>query len=231
MDGQQELYGVSAESYAAFEEKFKPKLTTDDCYTPALVYDAAAAWVANRYGLDAERFVRPFWPGGDFMAYDYAPDAVIVDNPPFSLLAVILRWYAARGVRFFLFAPALTLFTATELPLCYLPCGVGVTYANGATVPTSFITNMDAARIRVAPDLYRAIDAANDAALRERKAASGKAEQPKYAYPDQVITAAICQRWAKYGVAFTLMPEDCIYIGALDAQREHGKSIFGGGTS
>ena len=28
------------QDYDAFVEKFKPKKTTDDCYTPPLVYDA-----------------------------------------------------------------------------------------------------------------------------------------------------------------------------------------------
>ena len=28
------------EDYEAFVEKFKPKLTTDDCFTPTAVYDA-----------------------------------------------------------------------------------------------------------------------------------------------------------------------------------------------
>ena len=32
--------------YTAFVDKFKPKLTTDDCYTPENVYDAVADWVA-----------------------------------------------------------------------------------------------------------------------------------------------------------------------------------------
>ena len=46
MDGQTALYDVEAENYAAFTEKFKPKLTTDDCYTPEPVYEAVADWVA-----------------------------------------------------------------------------------------------------------------------------------------------------------------------------------------
>ena len=33
------LFEDNAE-YDAFVEKFKPKKTTDDCYTPPLVYDA-----------------------------------------------------------------------------------------------------------------------------------------------------------------------------------------------
>ena len=39
-------------AYQDFKDKFKPKKTTDDCYTPALVYDAVAAWVAKEYRRD-----------------------------------------------------------------------------------------------------------------------------------------------------------------------------------
>ena len=38
--------------YAAFVEKFKPKKTTDDCYTPENIYNAVADWAANKYGFD-----------------------------------------------------------------------------------------------------------------------------------------------------------------------------------
>lgn len=118
--------------YAAFVEKFKPKLTTDDCYTPESVYEAVADWVAKKYGLDRERFVRPFWPGADYAAREYAPGEIVVDNPPFSLLTPIIREFTRRGVPFFLFAPALTLFAAAECRPCYLSCGVSITYENGA---------------------------------------------------------------------------------------------------
>ena len=78
MDGQTALYNVEGENYAAFKEKFKPKLTTDDCYTPEPVYEAVAAWAAQKYGLRQEDFVRPFWPGGDYQAMEYSPGAVVV---------------------------------------------------------------------------------------------------------------------------------------------------------
>lgn len=48
------------EDYEGFVEKFKPKKTTDDCYTPLLVYEAIANWVANEYKLDKSEFMRPF---------------------------------------------------------------------------------------------------------------------------------------------------------------------------
>lgn len=91
----------SAEDYEGFIEKFKPKLTTDDCYTPEIVYNAVAGYVAARYGLSRERFVRPFWPGADYKAYPYESGDVVVDNPPFSILTEIQKYYTSRGVKFF----------------------------------------------------------------------------------------------------------------------------------
>lgn len=64
LDGQMTLADESPE-YAAFVEKFKPKKTTDDCYTPENIYDVVADWVAEEYGADRDAFVRPFWPGAD----------------------------------------------------------------------------------------------------------------------------------------------------------------------
>ena len=58
------------EAYDTFIEKFKLRKTTDDCYTPANVYEAVAEFVANEYGLDRGRFVRPFYPGGDSQRFD-----------------------------------------------------------------------------------------------------------------------------------------------------------------
>ena len=59
------------DEYNDFVEKFEIKKTTDDCYTPDIVYDAIAGWVANEYGLNKAEFIRPFYPGGDYQAYQY----------------------------------------------------------------------------------------------------------------------------------------------------------------
>ena len=55
--------------------------------------------------------MRPFWPGGDYQRENYPAGCVVVDNPPFSILSQICRFYNAHGVKYFLFAPALTLFS------------------------------------------------------------------------------------------------------------------------
>lgn len=79
------------EEYDEFLEKFEAKKTTDDCYTPDLVYDAVADWVSNEYGIDRKRFVRPFYPNGDYQKEKYPSGCAVVDNPPFSILTEILR--------------------------------------------------------------------------------------------------------------------------------------------
>ena len=152
---------VSFDDYKGFVDKFKQKKTTDDCYTPAIVYNAIAAWVVNEYGVNKSDFVRPFYLGYDYTAFDYS-SKIVVDNPPFSILAKIVRFYIDRGIRFFLFAPSLTLFSADCPEICHVCAGCAVTYENGAVVNTGFKTNLeDGIAVRTAPELTAAIKAAD----------------------------------------------------------------------
>ena len=211
-------------SYSAFVEKFKPKKTTDDCYTPENVYEAVADFVAKTYDLDRKHFRRVFWAGGDYQAEKYTPADIVVDNPPFSILTQIVQWYNDRAVKFFLFAPTLTLFSSSSSSSCQIPCGVAITYANGASVNTSFLTNLEDAQVHTYPELYKALEQAN--AYNKKLT---KKTLPKYAYPDEIITAAMVARWCKYGIEYVLNQDDCERIGAIDAQRKAGKKIFGYG--
>jgi hypothetical protein len=132
------------EEYQEFLEKFKLKKTTDDCYTPAPVYEAVAKYVEETYGVSREQFVRPFYPGGDYRNERYPEGCVVVDNPPFSIMSEILRFYDSKGIRFFLFAPTLTLFSSSSASTCTaLACTLAVIYENGASVNTSFLTNLE----------------------------------------------------------------------------------------
>lgn len=132
------------EEYQEFLEKFKLKKTTDDCYTPAPVYDAVAKYVEETYGISRDKFVRPFYPGGDYVNEKYPEGCVVVDNPPFSIMSEILRFYDSKGIKFFLFAPTLTLFSSSSGSTCTaLPCTLAVIYENGASVNTSFLTNLE----------------------------------------------------------------------------------------
>lgn len=50
--------------YEGFVEKFKPKKTTDDCYTPEPIYKAVHDYVEKRYHTEGRTILRPFFPGG-----------------------------------------------------------------------------------------------------------------------------------------------------------------------
>ena len=210
------------EEYNEFLEKFEPKKTTDDCYTPELVYDAIADWVASRYNVKRSRFVRPFYPGGDYTAEEYKPGSVVVDNPPFSILAEIVKFYDEHGIKFFLFAPTLTLFSSASA-CCAICTGCTITYENGANVNTSFLTNLDEeTRARSEPTLYAAVKAANDENLREQKK-----ELPRYLYPDYVLTSTRCAQFSRLGIDFVLPKAESEHIRRLDAQKEADKAAFG----
>ena len=211
--------------YEGFANKFKPKLTTDDCYTPPLVYQAIADWVANHYGLDQEDFVRPFYPGGDFENFDYN-DKIVVDNPPFSIISKIARFYVEREIKFFLFAPTLTTLVRQSDYCTALVIGADITYENGATIPTSFITNLEPSEIRMktAPSLYFAVNKAN-----EENTKLIKKTVSKYSYPLELVTSAMIYPYNKYGIDFIIPRGESVRVSRLDAQAPQKKSIFGCG--
>ena len=213
------------EEYQEFLKKFEAKKTTDDCYTPEVMYEGIANYVAKRYGLKRVNFVRPFYPGGDYEKYDYKDTDVVVDNPPFSILSQITKFYSERGIRFFLFAPSVSIFNCAKR--CTALCiGGNVTYENGANVPTSFVTNLESSEIRFKsdPELYEVVKKANQEFLKEIRK-----EMPKYKYPIYLVTAAACSLYSKYGVEFEVRVPESFRVSELDAQKEYKKGIFGGG--
>lgn len=217
---------ISFEDYDGFVEKFKPKKTTDDCYTPPEVYAVVLDYVRERWGVEEADVVRPFWPGGDFEAFEYHDGCVVVDNPPFSILARIQEFYIDRGIRFFLFAPSLTCLSGRNcMEVDHIVCDCKVTYENGAVVHTGFVTNLDEENVLESdPELGRRLNEANNARLRNTSKTL-----PKYNYPYDVITAASAQWLAAHGTQFRVSRRDACRISALDEQRERGKGIFGGG--
>ena len=217
---------ISFEDYDGFVEKFKPKRTTDDCYTPSEIYAVVLDYVRERWGVEEADVVRPFWPGGDFETFEYPDGCVVVDNPPFSILAKIQEFYIDRGIRFFLFAPSLTCLSGRRcMEVDHIVCGCNVTYENGAVVRTGFITNLDEENVLESdPELGRRLNEANEARLKATKKTVAK-----YEYPNDVITAARAQWFAAHGTPYRVRKSDACRISALDEQRERGKGIFGCG--
>jgi hypothetical protein len=210
--------------YQEFVKKFEAKRTTDDCYTPDVVYDAVAEWVASEYNVSRANFVRPFYPGGDYQKERYKPTDIVVDNPPFSILASIIDWYNERGIRYFLFGPQLTLLGTTAKRCACLAVGVTITYANGAQINTSFATNMEPSDVafRACGSLYKVVNDANEQLIQTKKL-------PRYAYPKHIVMSQVLHKISRFGFDFVGRRSQCEPIEELDAQREVGKALYGKG--
>ena len=212
------------EEYQEFLKKFEAKKTTDDCYTPDNIYNAVRDWAAEKYEIGNAAIVRPFYPGGDYKSEKYPSGCVVIDNPPFSIISEICEWYTSKRINFFLFAPTLTLLGIMRGSANYVVCGCGVVYENGASVNTSFVTNMGGNKIVAAADLREILDDENKKNLKKLHR-----ELPKYSYPDEVLTATMLCYMAAHGVSLEISERDAHFIRALDAQKASGKDLFGSG--
>lgn len=143
----QKRYNKKSETYGDFVEKFKPKKTTDDCYTSPDVYEVIKDFAVEQWRKEQKEepfLMRPFYPGGDYENECYPKNAFVVDNPPFSIFARILDFYLERNIRFFLFSDCRVLFSPLKKKrrLSFVIGDTRIYYENGARVNTAFVTNI-----------------------------------------------------------------------------------------
>ncbi len=194
--------------YDAFLDKFEVKKTTDDCYTPKEVMDIVINYVNEKYPLAGKKIIRPFFPGGDFESVDYTEDMVVIDNPPFSIITKICRYYIERGIKFFLFCPHLTAFSS-DIDCTHIIASADITYENGATIKTAFVSNMFGnLKIIGDADLHLKFKE-----LQQRN----KANHPKYEYPDHIITVSKVSYCVEKGISLTFDKKDLKYYRGMDA--------------
>jgi len=206
-------------TYDLFVEKFQREKTTDDCYTPEAVYNVVRDWCVKEYNLNPDSFVRPFYPDSDYLKFKYPDNCVVVDNPPFSILAEIVQFYLQFGIKFFLFAHSKTILSLGCYPCCFICTNARIIYENGARINSSFITNLEDAGVRSAPELLENI----------QKVQGNKKSLPKYQYPDEVLRFNDVEKFSSNGVDFKVDYKDLHFIRALDNQKQDGKRIFGAG--
>ena len=197
------------ETYDEFVEKFKPKKTTDDCYTPPEIYEVVKDFCVKEYGINEADIIRPFKPGGNYKSENYE-GKVVVDNPPFSIMAEIINFYAKFGIKYFLFCSCLT---APLNPLYktkgqYLNIGAAITYENGATVQTSFCTNLndDDIFIKNYPNFKAEIERVNERLIQYKKK-----QITKIQHHDNVLTAALIKgiATAEFEIGFNQIKPFC----------------------
>ena len=184
------------EDYDGFVEKFRRKKTTDDCMTPTAVYDVALQWIRTHCREELRGFtpVRPFWPDAEYTQFSYPPGCAVVDNPPFSCFASIVRWYMERDIPFFLFYQSQTAIGNLRPGVSIVMANATITYANGAKVNTSFVTNM------LQPDIALMTDPQLRIELMEADRNRPKKTKPKTELPDDVLSFGslnrICKRYS-----------------------------------
>lgn len=206
------------ETYEEFVEKFKPKKTTDDCYTPPDIYEIIMEYAVEKNGWQGRPVVRPFYPGGDFENFEYPTNCVVIDNPPFSILSKIVNWYNEKGIDYFLFAPALTLFSVSAP--CHIAADCRIIYENGANVNTGFVSSKEAL-IETSIALKRRI--------KQYHATKRMINNPKrkYTYPDNFITAAKLNVLANHGVELKI--DDAERVSTLYTATGKPVKVFGSG--
>lgn len=212
-------------TYNEFVEKFKPKKTTDDCMTPAPVYEAVRDYVFKNYKVDGLVIDRPFWPGANYQkkAEAYGSDALVLDNPPFSKLSEIISFYLKRNIKFFMFMPALT---GLDIIIKFkgqvsMLIGASIVYENGAKVPTNFVTNLTTEPLVVADQaLIKALKQANHQ----------KPAKIKNVYPPRLLSSAELFRKGQNGCSFTIA-NTAQFVKKVDAVHHNKRekyNIFGG---
>ena len=150
----------------------------------------------------------------NFETHDYPEGCIVLDNPPFSIMHRIVRFYTSRGVRFFLFANSLTLFQQIALCNCVV-AGADVTFANGAKINVSFLTSLGDNRIEVAGDLHDAIKAVDRS--RPKKVQTG------YEFPPNATTGARLSMISHAGLSMSI--REALPLAYLEPDCH----IFGGG--
>ena len=210
--------------YEGFVEKFKRKKTTDDCFTPQHVYEVIVDWLSKKCSFNRMHIIRPFYPDKDYKETDYYSGSVVIDNPPFSILAEILRFYNEHNIYFFLFCPHLTSFQNADKGTVIV-ADITIEYENGAKICTDFITNFPEFTKYVAitsPELRLAIE---DIQKKESKVC----RKERYIYPKNVVMSTTLGRCIRRGVEIKIPREESCIISCLDSQKQMKKSIFGQG--
>ena len=206
--------------YEAFLAKFQNQdKTTDDTYTPKDVYEAIVKYVGTITDLSDKVILRPFYPGGDYENAEYPENGVVIDNPPFSIFTKICTFYTARDIPFFLFGPALTIFSCCKYCTAVV-ISHSIEFENKIAPNCNFASNLYGDLIATtAPEL--------DLLLDNCPSQTKKANLPSYVYPEELCSVSDMQTLARGGVKFAIHRDESQIVRDLSHMKDFGKSLFG----
>ena len=203
-----------SQEYLDYLKKFNTVKTPDDTFTPPKIYDAVKKWAMQEYGIpDTAKIIRPFRPGGDYQKEEYPNNCVVIDNPPFSILAEIQRWYIEHHINFFLFCEGTCILSTTIEGVCHIIVDAKITYDNGAVINTGFLTNMSDYAIQTRPDLKELIKEASDITRKENS---------KIEWPQEVLTIGKLVRLADNGQDIRLTRDQLAFTRKAGEQPIYG---------
>ena len=207
--------------YESFVEKFTEKeKTTDDCYTPDDVYRAVVDYVGTIADMTDKCILRPFYPGGDYENAEYPDNGVVIDNPPFSILSRIVKFYMAHNIPFFLFGNGMTIMSLCKYGATAVIIGGQIKFHNGAEVRVNFTTNLLPEYVAVtAPTL--------DAMIKDCPSQNQKVNLPKYRYPYNIVSVSAMQTIAGGGVEYKVRRSEAVLVKSLDLHPKGKGSLFG----
>ena len=195
--------------YESFLAKFadNPK-TTDDCFTPADVYEAVVKYVDSLIDLSDKEILRPFFPGGDYENAEYPEDGIVIDNPPFSMYTDICKFFSVREIPFFIFGPGMTITSCCRFcTAVVLACDI--IFENGAKVHCGFATNLLGDEIiRNAPQLNKAITNCPSQDITNHF--------PSFEYPAELLSISDMKTMCRGGVDFSVKRSEAVITKKLD---------------
>ena len=124
-----------------------------------------------------------------------------------------------RSIPFFLFGPALTIFSCCKHGATAVVIGRGIKFTNGANVPCNFASNLFGnLTATTSPRLDKLIAAC--------PSQDTKVRLPKYNYPDNILSVSDLQIIARGNVSFQVERDSCVPIHRF-ASMPKGKTLFG----
>lgn len=199
---------IESEEYRKFVEKFDKdaERTTDDCYTPQDVYECVRDYFIEESVIPrGAKLVRPFYPGGDYEREEYPDGCVVYDNPPFSIMTQIVKYYQDKGIKFLLYCPALTSIWLSKYATL-IAFDFHVIYENGAGVETFLITNLYDENIAI-----KSLD--GELSSRVKSLPSQQRENKnlqQYLTPPEVVDIKAVKYISRYGVELSAEEQEIV---------------------
>lgn len=207
------------DDYNSFVDKFKTKKTTDDCYTPPNVYEAVLKWVRETCNLGDRPIVRPFYPGGDFVRFAYPQNCVVVDNPPFSILAKIIKWYNDNKIDYFLWSPDLS---GIRAGATLLVTNRNILYHNGADIHTGFCSNLFGDKLVMTAPSLRNVIAEADKINRGKD----KKQIRRFTFPPSVLRVNDLNKIVDRGLEFSVSQQEGVVVSDVCNYNTFGNSVL-----